>query len=91
MIIAKNIEVSIFHGNLQKFLKNETLPKIVVENVNKLGNYCHQKKEASMIMKTFAYNQLQNGKDVEEYIKASKNMKKMKRKLYKSKLQKEHE
>jgi ribosomal protein L7Ae-like RNA K-turn-binding protein len=59
MIIAKNIEVSIFHGNLQKFLKNETLPKIVAENVNKLGNYCHKKKEASMIMKTFAYNQLQ--------------------------------
>lgn len=88
MIIAKNIEVSISHGNLQKFFKNETLPNIVVENVNKLGNYCHQEKEASMSMKTFAYNQLQNGKHVVEYIKASKNIEKMKRRLYKSKLQK---
>ncbi len=41
-----------------------------------------------MIMKTFAYNQFQNGKHVVEYTKASKNMKKMRRRLYKSKLQK---
>jgi len=39
-------------------------------------------------MKTFAYNQFQNGKHVVEYTKASKNMKKMRRRLYKSKLQK---
>jgi hypothetical protein len=58
------------------------LPKIVVENVNKLGKYYHQKKVISM----FAYNQLQNGKHAVEYIKASNNMKKMKRRLYKSKL-----
>jgi hypothetical protein len=81
MIIAKSIEVSISDGNLQKFFKNRTLLKIVLENVNKLGNYCHQKKEASMIMKTFAYNQFQNGKHVVEYTKASKNMKKMKKKI----------
>jgi hypothetical protein len=46
------------------------------------------KKEASMPMKTFAYNQPQNGKHVVEYIKTAKNMKKMKKRLYKSKLQK---
>jgi ribosomal protein L7Ae-like RNA K-turn-binding protein len=45
MIIAKSIEVSISDGNLQKFLKNKTLPKIVVKNVNKLGNYCTKKKK----------------------------------------------
>jgi hypothetical protein len=45
------------------------------------------KKGSFNVYENLCIYQLQNGKHVVEYIKASKNMKKMKRRLYKSKLQ----